>query len=203
MSWLCHSAWARPGRDPAHSLQRSQHLPHHPHFFPCPTTKQDAIHAAFKQRNAAQDALLGEQAALAALVSAAAAALEQHAAGAAASGDVNSAAAVGSQDAVNGRAALAGGPQPLSEEQLASLATPAGTAGREVPRRGRLLDASAEAEALEQLLEDGWLGRGAAAAAARALDKGEQAVSSKEGGEEAAAVEEEEVGESSGGASTR
>lgn len=159
---------------------------------------QDSIHAAFKRRNTAQDELLAEQAALAALVQAAAAALEQHAAGNA-SAPSDAAALAGEEAAGSISAALAGGPQPLSAEQLASLATPAGTAGREMPRRGRLLDASAEAEALEQLLEDGWLGRGAAAAAARALDQGEQAVSLKEGGEEVAG--EEQVAESSGGAS--
>lgn len=159
---------------------------------------QDSIHAAFRQRNRAQDELLAEQAALDALVQAAAAALEQHAAFVAGGGEPAAAidGALGGSSAE--AAALDGAfafPQPLSAEQLASLATPAGTAGRELPRRGHLLDASAEAEALEQLLEDGWLGRGAAVAAARALDKGEQAVSSKEGAEEAAG---EEVAESCG-----
>lgn len=134
---------------------------------------QEAIHAAFQRRGAAQDKLLQEQAALAAVVQAAAAALEQH-----------------------GATVAGGGPQPLTAEQLAALATPAGSAGREAPRRDALLDSSAEAEALEQLLEDGWLGRSAAAAAARELDCGEQAVSYKEGGEEEAAAE--GVGESGG-----
>ena len=173
MGWRASQGCGCWGAEGPAQCQRPPPTQHTP--APNRPTTQEAIHTAFQRRGAAQDELLQEQSALAAVVQAAAAALEQHGAAAAA----------------------AGGPQPLTAEQLAALATPAGSAGREAPRRGALLDSSSEAEALEQLLEDGWLGRGAAAAASRELDRGEQAVSSKEGGEEAAEAV-EGVGESGG-----
>lgn len=97
---------------------------------------------------------------------AAAAALEQHAA-------ATSAADVAAVPGV-------GGPQPFTAEQLAALATPNSSgSGGSRRRSGGTAGMSVDAEGLEQLFEESWLGRTPAGAGAK-LDRGERAASSKD-----------------------
>ena len=187
-------------------------VPHNPSLFPPP---QDHIYAAFRRRAAAQDALLREQAGLAGVVQEAAAALEQHAAAVAAAAIAEAEADLLAEAEAEAAAAPAG-PQPLTAAQLAALASPEGGASctssgsvRSSDGSGRrssgglfggaaargMREAEAEALAVSSLLEDAWF----CPPAARQLDRGECAASSKDHGEEeeaAAAAAAEEVGES-------